>query len=173
MTKILLVTVLTILLLSGYSSAETNETVNVDELAIPDYGPHIFEELKNEPGVIDVRGTMPTIVSNREKLEWTDKLVECSLNLDEEMHKYFEDGPILSFGTNVDGYLKVGCDLAAPEKVNSTVIDEIYGVIDAQCKKEGINDVPVVFVWTEMATEETPGFTSVMLILCILILIRK
>lgn len=171
MIKIAFLTVLIILLLSGYSNAETNETVNVDELAIPDYGPHIFEELKNEPEVIDVRGTIPIIVNNREKLEWTDKLVEFSMNLEKEMNKYFHDGSLLSFGTSIDGYLEVGCNSATPEKINNTVIDEIYSVIDNQCKKEGINNVPVVFKWTEMGTEETPGFTSVMLTLCILILI--
>ena len=68
--------------------------------------------------------------------------------------------------------MEVGFNSATPDKVNDTLIDEIYSLIGTQCKKEGINDVPVVFKWTEMPTEETPGFTSIMLILCILVLIR-
>jgi len=172
MIKNTLLTVLIILLIPGFAYAATNETVNVDDLTIPDYGPHIFEELKNDSEVIAVRGTIPTITSNKEKLEWTDKLVDCSLNLDKDMHKYFEDGSIVDFGTCIGGYLKVGFDSEAPEKINDAVIDEIYIVIDNQCKKQGITDVPVVFVWSEIATEDSPGFTSISLVLCMLVLTK-
>jgi hypothetical protein len=142
-----------------------------ESISLPDYGPHIFEEAKKEPAFIAARGTMPVITDEGEKREWTDKLVECSRGA-KEIDRYFYEsgGPLLSFGTSINGYLKVGCYSATPEKINSTVIDEIYGVIDAQSQKEGINDVPVVFMWMEMPTEETPGFTLMMPILSIFLL---
>lgn len=143
-----------------------------ESISLPDYGPHIFEEAKKEPAFIAALGTMPVITDEGEKREWTDKLVECSRGA-KEIDRYFYEygGPLLSFGTSINGYLKIGCNSATPEKVNSTVIDEIYSVIDAQSKKEGINNVPVVFVWAEMPTEDTPGFTSIMLVLSLLLLI--
>lgn len=142
-----------------------------ESISLPDYGPHIFEEAKREPTFIAARGTMPVITDEGGKREWTDKLVECSRGTT-EIDRYFYDsgGPLLSFGTSINGYLEVGCNSATPEKVNSTVIDEIYSMIDAQSKKVGVNDVPVVFVWAEVPTEDTPGFTSTMLILSILLL---
>ncbi|WP_305064027.1 hypothetical protein [Methanococcoides sp.] len=164
---------LIILLLFGYSDAAANETQNIKNLKLPDYGPHIFKEVQNEPGFISVRGKMPTIIDNKEKLEWTDKLVQCSIN-NKEMDKYYSasGGPVLSFGTSINGYLEVGCNSATPEQINESVINEIYQVIDEQCEKEGVADVPVVFIWTEMATEETPGFASIMLILSMLLLVK-
>jgi hypothetical protein len=142
-----------------------------ESISLPDYGPHIFEEAKKEPAFIAARGTMPVITDEGEKREWTDKLVECSMattEIDRYFYKY--EGPLLSFGASINGYLEVGCYSATPEKINSTVIDEIYGVIDTQSKKEGINDVPVVFMWMEMPTEDSPGFTSIMLVLSLLLL---
>jgi hypothetical protein len=41
-------------------------------------------------------------------------------------------------------------------------------MIDEKAEEEGINDVPVVFRWSEKdieVTEDTPGFTSMMLVL--------
>jgi hypothetical protein len=142
-----------------------------ESISLPDYGPHIFEEAKKEPAFIAALGTMPVITDEGEKREWTDKLVECSRGA-KEIDRYFYEygGPLLGFGTSINGYLLVYCYSATPEKVNSTVINEIYDVIDAQSKKEGINDVPVVFMWTEMPTEDTPGFTSIMLVLSLLLL---
>ncbi|MDY0388392.1 MAG: hypothetical protein RBT65_14980 [Methanolobus sp.] len=180
-TKVVFMMALTVFLLSGYSNADANETlnvdeltINVDELALPDFGPHIFEEIQNESWLIESRGTIPTITDNKEKLEWADKVTQCTMALQDEMDKYLYDGsPLFSFGgVTIDGYVEVGFNSATPDKVNDTLIDEIYSLIDTQCKKEGINDVPVVFMWAEMPTEETPGFTSIMLILCILVLTR-
>ncbi|WP_164997928.1 hypothetical protein [Methanolobus psychrotolerans] len=177
------------------SNADDNDmSIN---FTLPDYGPEMFEKAKKESNFIAARGTMPLITEDGKKIEWTDQLVECTRN-NKEILAYFNDGPVESFGTYIDGYLKVGMESATPEKVNDTIIDEIYEIISEQCEKEGINDVPVVFVWDheEAIVEEesssttvdifenkstqneddpiqsTPGFTSIMLILCLLILVK-
>ncbi|AAM03768.1 hypothetical protein [Methanosarcina acetivorans] len=183
-----------------------------EDLALPDYGPQIFEEAKKNPLFVAARGTMPVIKDASEKVEWTDSLVQCSRSLaspsktDEGVMPYFVEfgGPVSSFGTDINGYLAVGFEGYSSEKVNESVIDEIYQVIDEQCEKKDISDVPVVFEYIGYITEaeaevdepdvnesndtnlsgneeeitgngtnnQTPGFTSIMLVLSLLFLVK-
>ncbi|WP_340819140.1 hypothetical protein [Methanolobus sp. WCC4] len=207
--KILTVIILVLLSLSISSNADSNKS-DIHEIddgesymntsyTLPDYGPEMFEKAENEANFIAARGTMPVITSEVEKREWTDLLVKCTRS-NSEILEYFlvNGGPIISFGSNIDGYLKVGMESNTPEKVNNTVVNEIYEVISRQCEKEGVNEVPVVFVWEheeEILEEEFPptsvdalenkstqaenkssrsisGFTSIMLVLCLLILLK-
>lgn len=185
-----------------------------EDLPLPDYGPQVFEEAKKNPSVVAVRGTMPIITDASEKEEWTDSLVQCSRSLanpsnaNTGIQTYFASsgGPVSTFGTNINGYLKVGLEGYSSEKVNESIIDEIYQVIDEQCEKEGISDVPVVFEFVgyitveneilpeneipnvnesddanlsgneeetagNETTNQTPGFTSIMVILGLLLLL--
>ncbi|AKB15839.1 hypothetical protein MSTHC_1521 [Methanosarcina thermophila CHTI-55] len=129
-------------------------------LPLPDYGPESFERAKNETGFITTRGTMPVITGADEKVEWTDLLVKCSQPLSRPnsttgIRPYFTEfgGPVNSFGTSINGYLIVGFEASTPEKVNESVIDEIYQVIDEHCKQEGISDVPVVFAFISITDD--------------------
>ena len=203
------------------------------DLSLPDYGPEMFEKAANSSGFVAARGTMPVITDEGEKREWTDQLVKCS-RANDKIDNYFSSGQVVFFGSYIDGYLQVCLNSATPEKVNDSVIDEIYRTIDEAAQGEGVTDVPVVFIWgstpdedqaivtdltpdpyvkmldengnyidvsiddvyinengnfvlknstEESATENytdgnidssqsTPGFTSIMLVLCILILTR-
>ncbi len=62
-----------------------------------------------------------------------------------------------SFGVDINGYLIVGFEPSTPEKVNESVIDEIYKVIDEHFEKEGISDVPVVFVFVRITDDLAPA----------------
>jgi hypothetical protein len=119
-------------------------------LPLPDYGPHVLEAVKKDPQFIASRGTMPVITDEGEKRAWIDLLVQCTRN-NKEIDHYFisSGGPVESFGSYIDGYLRVGLYSHTPEKVNESVINEIYQVIREQGEKEGINDVPVVFMWSQ------------------------
>jgi hypothetical protein len=46
---------------------------------------------------------------------------------------------------------------STPEKVNESVIDEIYQVLDEHCKQKGINDVPVVFAFISITDDLAPA----------------
>src|SRR5690606_34639279 len=88
-------------------------------------------------------------------------LVKCSQQVSRPnsttgIRPYFTefDGPVNSFGTNINGYLIVGLEASTPEKVNESVIDEIYQVIDEHCEQEGISDVPVVFIFVHITEDE-------------------
>ncbi|HII00568.1 TPA: hypothetical protein HA351_02565 [Methanosarcinaceae archaeon] len=183
-----------------------------EEDPLPDYGQEMFEKAESSSGFVAARGTMPVLTDASEKREWTDSLVHCSRALSSPSHPdagigaYFVefDGPVDSFGTSINGYLEVGFQGYSSEKVNESLIDEIYQVIDEQCEQEGISDVPVVFIWQgvtvldeeeceapvldevddpdlsdereEVAdnetTNQTPGFTSIMVILGLLIIVK-
>ena len=117
---------------------------------LPDYGPDVLEAAKKDPQFIASRGTMPIITDEGEKRAWFDLLVQCTRN-NNEIDQYFisSAGPVESFGSYIDGYLRVGLYSYTPEKVSESVINEIYKVIREQGEKEGINDVPVVFMWSQ------------------------
>jgi hypothetical protein len=167
-----------------------------EDMPLPDYSPEMFEKAANGSGFVAAKGTMPVITDATEKRNWLDLLTHCARG-NKEITNYFRSsgGPLLSFGIYIDGYLKVGLNSETPEKVNDSVIDEIYRTIDEAAQEEGVNNVPVVFLWSEpgheddaiyspsgeklenestqdedKSTQTTPGFTSIMFVLCILIL---
>ena len=123
------------------------------DMPLPDYGPVIFEEAKSNPSVIAVYGTMPVIKQESEKREWTNLLGHSK---DRELDPFFAEfsGPVISYGVSINGYLSVGMDLDNPEKVNKSVINQIYQTIDSHFEQEaGISEVPVVFEWEERPVE--------------------
>ncbi len=146
---------------------------------------HLYEAVKTNPEVITTRGVLPEMTTDAEKVEWVDSLIRCSENfpeIDEHLAEY--GGPIESFGFAGEGYIEVGLDTESPEKANDSTINEIYQVIKEHYEKEGIKNVPVVFVWQHIVevgedtsslsdeeigenktTKQSPGFTSITLIL--------
>jgi hypothetical protein len=135
-----------------------------EDLSLPDYGLESFERAKNETGFITTRGTMPEIHREEEKREWIDLLAKSKHLLSSHsnntgINTYFTKfgGPVNSFGVNINGYLIVGFEPSTPEKVNESVIDEIYKVIDEHFEKEGINDVPVVFIFVRITDDLAPA----------------
>jgi hypothetical protein len=69
-----------------------------------------------------------------------------------------------------DDYEKEAFEQKRIDDKNVSTRDTI--TLKSQCEKEGINDVPVVFVWTEMGIDEFHRLTSIMLVLSLLLLIR-
>jgi hypothetical protein len=135
-----------------------------EDLPLPDYGPESFEKAKNEMGFIATRGTMPVITDADEKIEWTDLLVKCSQQLSRPnsntgIRPYFTEfgGPVNSFGTNINGYLIVSFEESTPAKVNESVVDEVYQVVDEHFEQEGISDVPVVFTFVRITDDLAPA----------------
>lgn len=134
---------------------------------------------------------MPISTSQDEKNEWSALLHRLDGNGKVSQLMHLSRSPIVLFGVNEDGYIEVGFDSYTPEKVNESVIYDIYNVVHAEAIKENISEVPVVFTWehivldreadTNLASEETseenktaqqtPGFTSTMLLLSLLILV--
>jgi hypothetical protein len=92
-------------------------------------------------------------------------------------------GHVVSFGTNINGYLTVDFDSTYQTTVNESTIDEMYELIKNHYEKAGISDVPVVFVGgveitfgdvenTSPETNKVPGFSSIMLVVGLLMAIE-
>lgn len=142
---------------------ESNDSEYTDEDSpLPDYGPQVFEEAIKRSGFVATRGTMPVITDADEKRKWIDLLVNCSRSLcnpdstDTGISPYFVEfgGPVMSFGTYIDGYLSVQFEGHSSEKVNESLIDEIYQIVDEHCEQKGISEVPVVFEFGGYENEE-------------------
>jgi hypothetical protein len=156
-----------------------------EDLPLPDYGSQIFEEVKNEPGFISTRGTMPVITDASEKVEWEETAGDCIHSFRSDLRPYMKSsgGPLTGYGYNYRGYIFVGFDPKSIESMNESLIDEIYLIIEDNSEEEGVSEVPVVFEWIEEPIEEeglaestgeneegadgettayqTPGFTSI------------
>lgn len=123
-------------------------------LSLPDYGPQIFEEIKNESGFIATRGKMPVITDADKKVEWEEISGKCIHSFRAELDHYTleKGGPVVSYGYDYRGYIFVKFDKKSPENVNESIIDKIYLIIDDHCKQEGVSEAPVVFEWGEVPT---------------------
>lgn len=161
MTMLLLIPTLFFYLLPFSSANEDDKQLNNSEhnndkpLLLPDYGPKAFEEAKKQfPGFITTRGTMPEIHQEEERWKWINSLTEGSQSLSSpasttELTQYLASfgGPVDSFGADINGYLIVGLKPSISEKVNESIIDEIYQVIDKHFETKSISNVPVVFAF--------------------------
>jgi hypothetical protein len=142
-----------------------------DEIWYPEYGHESFERIQNESWLITTKGTVPEIDELSEKIAWTDKLTKVTENVEGMEQYYYDlygDRTVYGFGAHLNGYITVEFNSETPELINESVINDIYQMIDEKAEEEGINDVPVVFRWSEKdieVTEDTPGFTSMMLVL--------
>lgn len=125
-----------------------------ENLPLPDYGPQIFDEVKNESGFITTRGTMPVITDANKKVEWEETAGNCIHSFRDELDHYMPEngGPVVGYGYDYRGYIFVEFDKKSPENVNESIIDEIYQIIDNNCKQEGVSEVPVIFEWGEVPT---------------------
>lgn len=119
---------------------------------LPEYGPMSLEKVKKDPLFIASRGTMPVIVDNEEKWAWVNRLGQCYPNVS-WFRPYIINGPVSGAEPSYNGYLIIRFDAGIPEKVNDSLINEIYQQMDAQCEKGGISNVPVVFFWKPIDTD--------------------
>jgi effector-binding domain-containing protein len=125
-----------------------------DSLPLPDYGPGTLEEARKDSQFVASRGTMPVITTEGEKRIWLDQLGR-SIRDNRDVDQYFKEhgGPVIGFGLSINGYVFIYFDSNAQEKVNESLINEIYQVIENHSKQKGIDDIPVVFMWGEEEVE--------------------
>jgi len=134
-----------------------------------EHDPEAFENAKYDPYFIASRGSVPAFANEDEWTEWSIIVFEAR-NID-ELNDYLSNSSLESYVFNSYAcYIQVDVNRTTSEKINDPLIDEVYQIIADHYEKEGISDVPVVFMWYEPVIGDTPGFTSAMLILCLLLL---
>lgn len=121
---------------------------------LPDFGPEVFEEMKNDPSVIATRGTVPKIEIEEEQHDWTKKLDEITYGVRDNMPLYFHpEGPIMSCSCTGQGYIDVFLE---GSDINESLIDDIYEIFDRQSSQMGVHDVPLVFRYSKIPVDIGP-----------------
>jgi len=138
-----------------------------------EYDTHTFENIKKDSDFVAARGTVPTFENEDEWMKWSDDVFEARRIKELDQFYASQGGLLLSYGfKRYSGYIEVGVNNNTPDKITDSSIDEVYQIIAEHYEKEGISDIPVVFILHDPPTEESPSFTSFMLVLCMLVLIR-
>ena len=137
-----------------------------------------FENAEKMSGFIEARGTIPDITRIEEKKEWYAQLYASAPASKVRNYTNEKGIALTSFGHHMDGYLNVGF----VREVDEATIDEMYEIIETHYEQAGISDVPVVFFVegeiiedienNEDTNNQTPGFTSILLILSLLLAVK-
>ncbi|SFM32744.1 hypothetical protein SAMN04488696_0983 [Methanolobus profundi] len=174
--------ILLFVLLSSLVVASENNEENfsyINDSIFSDYGTVIFEDLENDPDMIAIRGTIPEIKNSEELKEWDAELRGHRENIGSLIEPYMtsNDGPVVALAYNSDGYMRVYLDKYLETEINDTTIDMLYQIIEEEYEQEGIDNVPVAFIFRYRAIEtiekETylSGFSSLLCLLVIMCLI--
>ena len=144
--SMLVVSIMLIGTVGAESADSTQEELLEDDLYLPDYGPATFNSLKEDSNVFEIRGTVPEITDDKEKIEWLDTLSTCIRNSRDELSPYLENDCLLfGFGVSYEGYIFVEFNEGLKNTVDQATMDKIYDIIAANGAKQDISDVPVVF----------------------------
>ena len=121
--------------------------------------------IKKQPEVIATYGTLPEFENREQWLKWVN--VDCGViiaGVRDKMDPYFYPAePLVSYGADFDGYIEMR--IHKNLTVEKPLLDELYGIIDEEAKKNGFYEVPVRFVFgsliqpdilVEDSEDETP-----------------
>lgn len=149
--------VLTAVLLVAVASAEAAPTAPPDSVErallglnatephnelLPDFGPEVFEKMKNDSKILATYGKIPIIKIESEKRNWLERLEEIWTGGRDKINAYFYPaGPVITYGVDYEGYLVV----TLKDNSSKTLMDEIYKLLYDQAAKKSISEVPVVF----------------------------
>jgi len=126
--------------------------ITVEELSVEELEEEATEEYResgrdiDNPNLIATYGTLPEFETKEQWRKWSDE--DCGVIIEgvgDKIEPYFYPaGPLVSCGTDFDGYISM--KISKNLTVEKPLLDEIYGIIDEEAKKNGIYEVPVRFV---------------------------
>ena len=118
---------------------------NLQRIPLPNFGPHVFDELKKNPSVLATKGVIPQYATQAERMNWLGKLDDIRVIVGDDLSPYaYPKGPVLGHGFGENGTFEVY--LYKDMNVSDNQIDEIYNVINKIGNKMNIQNVPVVFL---------------------------
>jgi len=141
-------------IIDNSSSNNPNTTDNTPQSLPLTFGPETINKLKSDPNFIAAYGNIPSFTTSEERKQWLDKLNNVHQGAISEMLKYeYPNGPITAFGYSIDGVLQVG--IGVNKTVEKPFMDEIYKIFDSKAIFVGIKEVPVVFMYQDLAVPTT------------------
>ncbi len=145
-------------------SASESETSEVSEsslqnMQIPDFGPHVFDKLKENTDFLAAKGKMPQYTTQEERQNWLHKLDQSRLIVRNDIEPYvYPKGPVICYGWNIDGYFNVV--LYEGINVTDSQINEMYNVINKDANKASIQEIPVVFKKRDFFKNAASGYDT-------------
>lgn len=129
-------------LLVATASTQENATTELT------FGPETLDELRNDSNFIVSYGSIPSFGSLEERKQWLNELDKIYTETDMEITKYmYPNGPIASHGYTINGVLEIEVNT----NIEKPLMDEIYQILDSKAIQMGIKEVPVVFVYGDLA----------------------
>ncbi len=98
--------------------------------------------------IIATYGKLPELKTQEQRSKWLNidhgKIIN---RLGENFtKKYFiPEGPLIGIGSDIDGYIEFMVD--RNQTVDKKLLDEMYEIIDKEARKEGFEEVPVIFIF--------------------------
>jgi len=103
-----------------------------------------IEFLKSKENVIDKRGYLPEFKDAQHRRSWYNFLDELTDNTFDSVKPYlYPNGPIIDFGHDIEGYVRIGIVEGYPRDKANIAVNEIYAMLNEEAKKSGNNDVPI------------------------------
>ena len=155
-TKYSIVAIVSVLLITGFVACSIHATF----LTAEDPEKRLLEEhekvTKNasKPPVIATYGKLPEFENDEQKRNWQGNLKEIGKNvrMRGEMDPYFyPEGTVIGYGHNVEGYTEV--TFLEGTVIEKPLMDEIYEIFDRQAREIGIQEVPLIFEFGEIPSE--------------------
>ena len=153
---------LCLLLLIGSVSAETISIsgVIVDDQTYASMAPCYTDKLIKSYGPVPVydndqkvvsKGIMAGITSFSERDALYKKLHNLYETTKDSVNKQYSypEGPVLAYGYDALGSVAIG--LIENRTVDQKTLDGIYSIVSTEAKKQGIDDIPVIFYKEQIA----------------------
>ncbi|WP_407356005.1 dockerin type I domain-containing protein [Methanolobus sp. WCC5] len=134
-------------------AVDTSQMQNESEIHnLPNFGPEVFDNLKSNPDIVELRGQVPEFATQEERHNWFNKLDATSKTITEDLYPHiYPNGPIIGWGYNINGYLKV--ILYENDTVISSEVDEIHHIISKKATEVVGDNIPVVYIKDDFAEE--------------------
>jgi hypothetical protein len=127
---------------------------NLQRTPLPNFGPHVFDELKKNPSILATKGVIPQCATQAERMNWLGKLDDIRVMVRDDLSPYaYPKGPVLGHGFGENGTFEVY--LYKDMNVSDSQINEIYNVINKTGNKMNIQNVPVVFLKRDFVQDAT------------------
>lgn len=127
------------------NESEIQQMVDKTKSTNPEY----FQNISQASYTVASYGTVP-LKNGEEAYDWQLSLhnIAGSIQQDQAFGKYSatNDGPINGYSSNVYGFILISLNPETDKLKTTSDIEAMKQIIETYAEKEGINDIPIVFV---------------------------
>ncbi|HQC33679.1 MAG TPA: hypothetical protein PLG95_03000 [Methanoculleus sp.] len=103
-----------------------------------------IDALKSRENVVETRGYLPEFKDAQHRRSWYNFLDNLTGGMFDSVKPYlYPDGPMINFGYDIEGYVRIGIVEGYPQDKAGVAVDEIYAMLNEEAEQLGIEDIPV------------------------------